>query len=69
MQLMYESKFPFVSRIEFIRSKLSNFSAHVSGLIVLRRVACFRPGAAGAETGAGEDGYQCAVCGNIGTEE
>ena len=42
MQLMYtagssrlhefhESKFPFVSRIEFIRSKLSNFSAHVYG--------------------------------------
>ena len=27
-----KSKFPFVSRIEFIRSKLSNFSAHVSGL-------------------------------------
>ena len=26
-----ESKFPFVSRIEFIRSKLSNFSAHVYG--------------------------------------
>ena len=27
---LLESKFPFVSRIEFIRSKLSNFSAHVS---------------------------------------
>ena len=26
---LHESKFPFVSRIEFIRSKLSNFSAHV----------------------------------------
>ena len=26
------SKFPFVSRIEFIRSKLSNFSAHVYGV-------------------------------------
>ena len=25
----HESKFSFVSRIEFIRSKLSNFSAHV----------------------------------------
>ena len=25
---LHESKFPFVSRIEFIRSKLSNFSAH-----------------------------------------
>ena len=27
---LHESKFPFVSRIEFIRSKLSNFSAHVN---------------------------------------
>ena len=27
---MHESKFAFVSRIEFFRSKLSNFSAHVS---------------------------------------
>ena len=26
---LHESKFPFVSRIEFIRSKLSIFSAHV----------------------------------------
>ena len=26
-----QSKFSFVSRIEFIRSKLSSFSAHVSG--------------------------------------
>ena len=32
---MHESKFPFVSRIEFIRSKLSNFSTHVSGVTVL----------------------------------
>ena len=31
---LHESKFPFVSRIEFIRSKLSNFSAHVSGVTV-----------------------------------
>ena len=31
---LHESKFPFVSRIEFIRSKLSNFSAHVSGASV-----------------------------------
>ena len=29
---LHESKFPSVSRIEFIRSKLSNFSAHVSGV-------------------------------------
>ena len=28
---MHESKFPFVSRIEFIRSKVSNCSAHVYG--------------------------------------
>ena len=28
---LHESKFPFVSRMEFIRSKLSNFSAHVYG--------------------------------------
>ena len=31
---LHESKFPFVSRIEFIRSKLSNFSAHVYGVYV-----------------------------------
>ena len=31
---LHESKFSFVSRIEFIRSKLSNFSAHVYGVIV-----------------------------------
>ena len=30
---LHESKFPFVSRIEFIRSKLSKFSAHVYGAI------------------------------------
>ena len=29
---LHESKLPFVSRIEFIRSKLSNFSAHVYGV-------------------------------------
>ena len=29
---LQESKFPFVSRIKFIRSKLSNFSAHVYGV-------------------------------------
>ena len=28
----HESKFSFVSRIKFIRSKLSNFSAHVYGV-------------------------------------
>ena len=33
---MHGSKFPFVTRIEFIRSKLSNFSAHVYGVIVSR---------------------------------
>ena len=30
---LHESKFPFVSRIEFIRSKLSIFSAHVYGVV------------------------------------
>ena len=37
---LHESKFPFVSRIEFIRSKFSNFSAHVYEVIhsfVVRR--------------------------------
>ena len=29
---LHESKFSFVTRIEFIRSKLSNFSARVSGV-------------------------------------
>ena len=29
---LHESKLPFVSRIEFIPSKLSNFSTHVSGV-------------------------------------
>ena len=29
---LHESKFPFVSRIEFIRPKLSKFSARVSGV-------------------------------------
>ena len=29
---LHESKFPFVTRIEIIRSKLSNFSAHVYGV-------------------------------------
>ena len=33
---LHESKFPFVSRIECIRSKLSNFSAHVYGVNVTR---------------------------------
>ena len=28
---LHESKFLFVTRIEFIRSKLSNFSAHLFG--------------------------------------
>ena len=37
---LHESKFPFVSRIEFIRSKLSNFSAHVSGVTVSVTAHC-----------------------------
>ena len=31
---LHESKFPFVSRIEFIRSKLLNFSAHVYEVLI-----------------------------------
>ena len=31
---LHEPNLPFVSRIEFIRSKFSNFSAHVSGVSV-----------------------------------
>ena len=34
---LHESKFPFVSHIESIRSKLSSFSAHVSGVAAARR--------------------------------
>ena len=41
---MHESKFPFVSRIEFIRSKLSNFSAHVYGGDFTDRTARLRRG-------------------------
>ena len=39
---LHESKFPFVSRIEFIRSKLSNFFAHVYGVTGLEREALVR---------------------------
>ena len=35
---LHESKFPFISRIEFIRSKLSNFSAHVYGVTDAERL-------------------------------
>ena len=47
---LHESKFPFVSRIEFIRSKLSNFSAHVYGVIVFHpaRATSCPPGPGGA---------------------
>ena len=34
-----ESKFPFVTRIEFIRSKFSKISAHVSGTTIGRTYA------------------------------
>ena len=40
---LHESKFPFVSRIEFIRSKLSNFSAHVYGVSHSRRALTLFP--------------------------
>ena len=36
---LHEPKFPFVSRIQFIRSKLSYFSAHVYGVTVFFSVA------------------------------
>ena len=32
LHTLYKSKSSFVSRVEFIRSKFSNFSAHVSGV-------------------------------------
>ena len=35
----HESKLPFVLRIKFIRSKLSRFSAHVSGVAESRVLA------------------------------
>ena len=35
---LHESKFPFVSHIEFICSKLSNFAAHVSGITLCRQL-------------------------------
>ena len=45
---LHESKFPFVSRIKYIRSKLSNFSAHVSdvsdGMRAARSAAAAAPG-------------------------
>ena len=45
-------KLPFVSRIEFIRSKLSNLSAHVCG-VAGRRHAKRQQYALGASAGAG----------------
>ena len=33
LHVSHESELPFVSRIEFIRSELSIFSAHVSGFV------------------------------------
>ena len=43
---LLESKFPFVSRIEFIRSKLSNFSAHAYGVTGAAAAERDRDGAA-----------------------
>ena len=37
---LHESNFPFVSRIEFFCSNLSNFSAHVYGFTVLFSNVC-----------------------------
>ena len=39
---LHESKFPLVSHIEFIRSKLSNYYAHVPGVHVTRS-HCHQP--------------------------
>ena len=39
LQELHESKFPFVSRIKFIRSILPNFSAHVSQVTVRRHLS------------------------------
>ena len=49
---LHESKFPFVSRIEFIRSKLSNFSAHVYGVCECRFAARCRTPVVSRETRA-----------------
>ena len=38
---LHESKLPFVSRIEFVCSKLSNFSAHASRVILTGRSVVF----------------------------
>ena len=41
---LHESKFPFVSGIEFIRSKLSDFSAHVSGVTATAAAVALKAG-------------------------
>ena len=47
---LHESKLPFCSRIEFIRSKLSNFFAHVSGASNVRSARAAREQASGQVT-------------------
>ena len=42
LHYIHESKFLFVSRIELIRSKLSNFSTHVSGVTMAGECATSR---------------------------
>ena len=39
LHVLHESKLPFVSLLELIRSKLSNFSAHESRVTVVERAA------------------------------
>ena len=39
---LHESKRPFVPRVDFVRSKLSNFSAHVSGVTVTGAASVWR---------------------------
>ena len=51
---LHESKFLFVSRIKFIRSKLSNFSAHVSGVTDQQQQrAAYMPGQRAGRRGGG----------------
>ena len=57
---LHESKFPFVSRIEFIRSKLSNFSAHVYGVSVAAR-GLERRGCSGSRRGDSAEGVGTAI--------
>ena len=62
---LHESKFPLVSRIEFIRSKLSNFSAHVSGVIVTLLITSPAASSLGSPAAAGSDRRRQRVSGRV----